>query len=125
MKKGYFGDFGGRFVPELLMPPLMELEEAMKDILPSEAFRNGLDDLLKNYAGRETPLTFCPGLSAKLGFEVWLKREDLLHTGAHKINNTPGTGASGQAHGQEPRSLRKPAPVSTAWPRRPRRRASA
>ena len=69
---------------------LMELEEAMKDILPSEAFRNGLDDLLKNYAGRETPLTFCPGLSAKLGFEVWLKREDLLHTGAHKINNTPG-----------------------------------
>lgn len=90
MKKGYFGDFGGRFVPELLMPPLMELEEAMKDILPSEAFRNELDDLLKNYAGRETPLTFCPGLSAKLGFEVWLKREDLLHTGAHKINNTLG-----------------------------------
>ncbi|WP_294485429.1 tryptophan synthase subunit beta [uncultured Mailhella sp.] len=90
MKKGYFGDFGGRFVPELLMPPLMELEEAMKDILPSEAFRNELDDLLKNYAGRATPLTFCPGLSAKLGFEVWLKREDLLHTGAHKINNTLG-----------------------------------
>ena len=87
MKKGYFG---GRFVPELLMPPLIELEEAMKDILPSEAFRNELDDLLKNYAGRETPLTFCPGLSAKLGFEVWLKREDLLHTGAHKINNTLG-----------------------------------
>ena len=90
MKKGYFGDFGGRFVPELLMPPLMELEEAMKDILPSEAFRNELDDLLKNYAGRETPLTFCPGLSEQLGFEVWLKREDLLHTGAHKINNTLG-----------------------------------
>ena len=90
MKKGYFGDFGGRFVPELLMPPLMELEEAMKDILPSEAFRNELDDLSKNYAGRETPLTFCPGLSEQLGFEVWLKREDLLHTGAHKINNTLG-----------------------------------
>ena len=90
MKKGYFGDFGGRFVPELLMPPLMELEEAMKDILPSEAFQKELDDLLRNYAGRETPLTFCPGLSEKLGFEVWLKREDLLHTGAHKINNTLG-----------------------------------
>lgn len=90
MKKGYFGDFGGRFVPELLMPPLMELEEAMKAILPSEAFRKELDDLLKNYAGRETPLTFCPGLSEKLGFELWLKREDLLHTGAHKINNTLG-----------------------------------
>lgn len=90
MKKGYFGEFGGRFVPELLMPPLMELEEAMKDILPSEAFQKELDDLLRNYAGRETPLTFCPGLSEKLGFEVWLKREDLLHTGAHKINNTLG-----------------------------------
>lgn len=90
MKKGYFGDFGGRFVPELLMPPLMELEEAMKDILPSEAFQKELDDLLKNYAGRKTPLTFCPGLSEKLGFELWLKREDLLHTGAHKINNTLG-----------------------------------
>ena len=90
MKKGYFGDFGGRFVPELLMPPLMELEEAMKAILPSEAFRKEFDDLLKNYAGRETPLTFCPGLSEKLGFELWLKREDLLHTGAHKINNTLG-----------------------------------
>ena len=90
MKKGYFGDFGGRFVPELLMPPLMELEEAMKDILPSKAFQDELNDLLRNYAGRETPLTFCPGLSEKLGFELWLKREDLLHTGAHKINNTLG-----------------------------------
>ncbi len=90
MKKGYFGDFGGRFVPELLMPPLMELEEAMKVILPSETFQKELDDLLKNYAGRATPITFCPGLSEKLGFDVWLKREDLLHTGAHKINNTLG-----------------------------------
>ena len=90
MKKGYFGDFGGRFVPELLMPPLMELEEAMKDILPSKAFQDELNDLLRNYAGRETPITFCPDLSEKLGFELWLKREDLLHTGAHKINNTLG-----------------------------------
>ncbi len=90
MKKGYFGDFGGRFVPELLMPPLMELEEAMKDILPSKAFQDELNDLLRNYAGRETPITFCPALSEKLGFELWLKREDLLHTGAHKINNTLG-----------------------------------
>lgn len=90
MKKGYFGDFGGCFVPELLMPPLMELEKAMADILPSEEFQQELQGLLKDYAGRETPVTFCPTLSRELGFELWLKREDLLHTGAHKINNTLG-----------------------------------
>ena len=78
MKKGYFGEFGGCFVPELLMPPLQELEEAMRD------------DLLRNFAGRETPLTYCPTLSKRLGFSLWLKREDLLHTGAHKVNNTLG-----------------------------------
>ena len=73
MKKGYFGDFGGCFVPELLMPPLMELEEAMKSILPSEDFQRELKELLTDYAGRETPLTFCPSLSRELGFELWLK----------------------------------------------------
>lgn len=90
MKKGYFGEFGGCFVPELLIPPLRELEEAMQTILPSSSFQKELDALLKDYAGRETPLTFCPALSRRLGFELWLKREDLLHTGAHKINNTLG-----------------------------------
>jgi tryptophan synthase beta chain len=90
MKKGYFGEFGGQFVPELLMPPLRELEDAMRDILPSERFRAELDDLLRNFAGRETPLTACPTLSAELGVRLWLKREDLLHTGAHKVNNTLG-----------------------------------
>ena len=90
MKKGYFGEFGGCFVPELLMPPLMELEQAMADILPSEVFQSELHGLLKYFAGRATPLTFCPSLSRELGFELWLKREDLLHTGAHKINNTLG-----------------------------------
>ena len=90
MKKGYFGRFGGRFVPELLMPPLLELEQAMETLLPSPAFQAELNDLLCNYAGRATPLTFCPNLSKKLGFELWLKREDLLHTGAHKVNNTLG-----------------------------------
>lgn len=90
MKKGYFGEFGGCFVPELLMPPLRELEEAMRDIMPSTAFKEELDDLLRNFAGRETPLTYCPTLSARLGFSLWLKREDLLHTGAHKVNNTLG-----------------------------------
>jgi len=90
MKKGYFGEFGGQFVPESLIPPLQELEAAMETILPTAAFQDELDDLLKNYAGRETPLTFCPTLSGRLGFNLYLKREDLLHTGAHKVNNTLG-----------------------------------
>lgn len=92
MMKGYFGEFGGRFVPELLMPPLLEVERAMEEILPTPEFQAELDDLLRNYAGRETPLTHCPALSRELGFNLWLKREDLLHTGAHKVNNTLGQG---------------------------------
>jgi tryptophan synthase beta chain len=90
VKKGYFGDFGGQFVPELLMPPLLELEEAMERILPSPEFQDELADILANFVGRPTALTFCPNLSAKLGLNLWLKREDLAHGGAHKINNTIG-----------------------------------
>lgn len=88
--KGYFGEFGGQFVPELLMPPLQEVERAMEEILPTEKFQNELKELLHDYAGRETPLTYCPALSRITGPRLWLKREDLLHTGAHKINNTLG-----------------------------------
>ncbi|MDR0238639.1 MAG: tryptophan synthase subunit beta [Deltaproteobacteria bacterium] len=90
MKKGRFGDFGGQYVPELLMPPLWELERACASILPSPAFQRELADLLRNFAGRPTPLTRCDALSRELGFSLWLKREDLLHTGAHKMNNTLG-----------------------------------
>lgn len=88
--KGYFGEYGGRFVPELLIPPLLEVEKAMEEIMPSREFQEELDDLLANYAGRPTPLSYCPTLSRKLNLNLWLKREDLLHTGAHKINNTLG-----------------------------------
>ncbi len=91
-KKGYYGDFGGQFVPELLMPPLLELEEAMRTIVPSEPFKNELNALLADYVGRPSPLYRCPNLSKELGFDLWLKREDLNHTGAHKINNTMGQG---------------------------------
>ncbi len=90
MKKGYFGDFGGSFVPELLMPPLEELDKARLEIMPTADFQNDLQTLLTQYAGRTTPLTPCPSLSAELGLELFLKREDLLHTGAHKVNNTLG-----------------------------------
>ncbi len=90
MKKGYFGEFGGQFVPELLIPPLRELEEACKTILPSLPFQEELAGLLRDFAGRPTPLTRCDALSRELGFTLWIKREDLLHTGAHKMNNTLG-----------------------------------
>lgn len=90
MNKGYFEGFGGCFVPELLIPPLQELEEACRTILRSTGFQSELTALLRDYAGRETPLTLCETLSAELGFSLWLKREDLLHTGAHKMNNTLG-----------------------------------
>ncbi|MDR2199875.1 MAG: tryptophan synthase subunit beta [Deltaproteobacteria bacterium] len=90
MLEPYFGCFGGRYVPELLIPPLRELEEAMVRHLEEESFLSELGELLSDYAGRPTPLTFCPRLSEDLGFQLWLKREDLLHTGAHKINNTLG-----------------------------------
>ena len=90
MENSYFGKYGGCFVPELLMPPLIEVEAAMRDILPSQDFQDELGELLASYAGRPTPLTFCPNLSKELGFSLWLKREDLLHTGAHKMNNCLG-----------------------------------
>ena len=89
-RPGYFGEFGGRYVPETLMPPLMEVEEAVKTILPSKEYRERLSRLLADYCGRETPVTHCERLSQELGFDLYLKREDLLHTGAHKINNALG-----------------------------------
>ncbi len=90
MKGPYFGDFGGQFAPETLMPSLQELESAWQSIGQSLPFREELNDLLKNYAGRPTPLTPCRRLGEAWGLELWLKREDLLHTGAHKLNNALG-----------------------------------
>jgi tryptophan synthase beta chain len=88
---GYFGEFGGCFVPETLITPLLELEEAFLSIGSSAEFAQELDSLLSTYAGRPTPLFFAERLSEKLGGgRIYLKREDLLHTGAHKINNTLG-----------------------------------
>ncbi len=83
-----FGEFGGRYVPEILIPALEELEKAYNELKDDEDFRKELDYYLKNYAGRPTPLYFAKNLSKELGMKVYLKREDLLHGGAHKINNT-------------------------------------
>ena len=87
---GRFGEFGGCFVPETLVPACQELEAAFREAWGEEAFRKELDRLLADYAGRPSPLTFCERLSAELGVRVLLKREDLNHTGSHKINNVIG-----------------------------------
>jgi tryptophan synthase beta chain len=82
-----FGPFGGRYVPETLIPALDELSAAYEAIKLDDAFQAELNGLLATFVGRETPLGFAPRLSARVGAPVWLKREDLCHTGAHKINN--------------------------------------
>ena len=87
---GRFGRFGGRFVPETLMPACIELDAAFRDAWADPAFRAELDGLLRDYAGRPSPLTECHRLSEELGVRVLLKREDLNHTGSHKINNVLG-----------------------------------
>ncbi len=86
-----FGEFGGRFVPEILIPPLEELEKAYGEIKKDKEFQKKLEYYLKHYAGRPTPLYFAENLTKKIGgAKIYLKREDLLHGGAHKINNTIG-----------------------------------
>ncbi len=87
---GRFGDYGGRFAPETLMPALEELEEAFVEAWGDDGSRAELDALLSTYVGRPTPMYRAERLSEQLGIELWLKREDLAHTGAHKINNTVG-----------------------------------
>jgi len=83
-----FGEFGGRYVPEILIPALEQLERAYNEFKDDEDFRKELNFYLRNYAGRPTPLYFAKNLSRELRMKVYLKREDLLHGGAHKINNT-------------------------------------
>jgi tryptophan synthase beta chain len=87
---GRFGRFGGRFVPETLIPACEELEAGFKAAWADPAFRKELDDLLRDYAGRPSILTECERLGEELGFRIFLKREDLNHTGSHKINNVLG-----------------------------------
>ncbi len=92
-KRGRFGPFGGRYVPETLVAPLEELERAFNEARLDRTFNLELDSLLRNFAGRPTPLQFASRLSEHLGgAKIYLKREDLLHTGAHKINNCIGQG---------------------------------
>ena len=89
-RQGRFGDWGGRYVPELLVPPLAELEAAFESAREDAGFLSELDDLLNHYAGRPTPLTLCRNLAADTPARIYLKREDLLHGGAHKTNQVLG-----------------------------------
>jgi tryptophan synthase beta chain len=100
--RGRFGTFGGKFVPETLVPALLELEAAFEQALADSTFRAELDDLLRNYVGRETPLYEAVRFSRRLGgARIFLKREDLAHTGAHKINNTLGQALLAQRMGKK------------------------
>lgn len=90
MKRGYFGGYGGQYVPETLMPALKELEKGFYTIVRSRGFKREFLTYLKDYVGRPTPLYFAGNISKRLGIRLYLKREDLCHTGAHKINNAIG-----------------------------------
>ncbi len=101
-KNGRFGEFGGRFVPETLIPALRELEQAHAEAMCDAEFTAELERLLCDYAGRPTPLYRARGLEDEIGgATIWLKREDLLHTGAHKINNTIGQGLLARRMGKQ------------------------
>jgi tryptophan synthase beta chain len=89
-KRGHFEKFGGKYVPETLIPAINELEHLYSEVKDDNAFQDELSSLLKHYSGRPTPLYFAKRISEELGFNVYLKREDLNHTGAHKINNALG-----------------------------------
>jgi tryptophan synthase beta chain len=100
--RGWFGPYGGRFVPETLMPALAELEDAYRDARQDSAFRARLSHLLRSYVGRPTPITFARRLSDHLGgARIYLKREDLAHSGAHKINNALGQALLAQRMGKQ------------------------
>lgn len=89
-EKGFYGKFGGAYIPEMLHPNVEELKENYESIMASQEFQDEFRGLLKDYVGRPTPLYFASRLSEKYGVKVYLKREDLCHTGAHKVNNTIG-----------------------------------
>ncbi|TXE12182.1 tryptophan synthase subunit beta [Algoriphagus aquimarinus] len=89
-EKGFYGKFGGAYIPEMLHPNIEELKENYEAIMASQEFQDEFRGLLKDYVGRPTPLYFASRLSEKYGAKIYLKREDLCHTGAHKVNNTIG-----------------------------------
>ncbi|HEX5670890.1 MAG TPA: tryptophan synthase subunit beta [Sulfuricurvum sp.] len=100
-QNGHFGIFGGRYVPETLMPALLELEKAYEKIRFDETFWKEVDGYLTDYVGRPSPLYYAANLSAELGAKIYLKREDLNHTGAHKVNNVIAQGLMAKRLGKK------------------------
>ena len=96
---GYYGQFGGAYIPEMLYPNVEELRTRYLDIIYERGFQEEFQQLLRDYVGRPTPLYLAKRLSERYGAQIFLKREDLCHTGAHKINNTVGQILLGQAVG--------------------------
>jgi len=122
--RGRFGQFGGRFVAETLMPALFELEKAYKLARRDPKFRDDLARYSREYVGRPTPLFYCANLTAKLGgAKIYLKREDLCHTGAHKVNNTLGQALLAERMGKS-RITAETERGSMGWQRRRWRRCS-
>ena len=99
--RGRFGTYGGRYVPEVLIPALDELAAAWTELREDPGFREELGSLSRDFVGRPTPITHAARLSQELGYEIWLKREDLAHTGAHKINNALGQALIARRLGKE------------------------
>ena len=100
-EQGRFGEFGGRFVPEALMPACLELEEAFRGAWSDPLFVEEFRSTLRDFGGRPTPITYLARLSKRLGVEIYAKREDLAHTGSHKINNVVGQAQIGRASCRE------------------------
>lgn len=115
-ENGYYGRFGGAFIPEMLYRNVEELRVQYLEIMQDITFQQEYQQLLRDYVGRPTPLYFAQRLSEKYQSNIYLKREDLCHTGAHKINNTVGQILLAQRLGKSASSLRR-APGSTVWPR--------
>ena len=110
--KGRFGRYGGQYVPETLMNALIELEDAYADAARDPVFEEELTGFQSEYAGRPTPLTFCRNMSRDLGLAVYLKREDLVHGGSHKLNNTLGQALLAKRMGKK-RLIAETVPAST------------
>ncbi len=98
-EKGYYGQFGGAFIPEMLYPNIEELRQKYLSIMAEPDFKAEFDQLLKSYVGRPTPLYYAKRFSEKYNTKIYFKREDLCHTGAHKVNNTIGQIFNGQTFG--------------------------
>lgn len=106
-KNGYYDSFGGAFIPEMLQGQIIELQTHYQKIIKSLEFQKSFKNILKNYVGRPTPLFFSKKYSDKYGGKIYLKREDLNHTGSHKINNTVGQSLLAKILGKKKKLLLK------------------